>query len=315
MSNSRSWFLVVALLVAFGDARGESRPSHPQTLGYDNFFAVRVNPLGLADDFRLRYRIGLYDSPRPLLAQSFVGVVTPLLMSPALAQPGLGIEVQPLSLLHFYVGYEPGLYFGAVGSLHSYTTPTANVAYGPVQLGGPPFMPGDLYRTVVHHVVMAVTAQFAWRQLAFRSMWRAIYVDAALRSGDTVFWEPLYAVLLPRTGWMIFGETAALYRFRFGFSAGLQYNLTATWYPGSAWAPGETHVNPNTPIQKFGPLFTYTFLRERRGRFESPTLFASIAWYLEDRFRAGQAVAQGLPTILVGFSFRGTLWARNEVQK
>jgi hypothetical protein len=305
------YLVLLAFFASIAQAHAADPPPPPTSgLSYENVFVLRVNPLGLGDDFKLRYRLPLYPSPRPLLAQNFFGVTTPILLAPSFIRPGIGVELQPLSILHLYVGYEPTIYFGAVGSLHSYASPNADVGYGAVQLGGPPSMPGDLYSTVVHQVVMSATAQFAYKWFAFRSMWRAQYDSAGLRDGDTVFWDPLYGVLLPRAGWLVRGETTALYRSSFGLAAGLQYSLTLTWYPTSAWMAGEQQVNLNTPIQQLGPLVSYTFLRDRHGRFEAPTVFLVAAWYLEDRFRAGQVVNQGIPMICVGFSFRGTLLDR-----
>ncbi|HXU74159.1 MAG TPA: hypothetical protein VN947_32915 [Polyangia bacterium] len=306
MSKSRLLVSIFGLLVVLA---GVAAAEHPASISYDNVFALRVNPLGVGDDFRARYRVGLYPSPRPLLASNFFGVVVPLLAAPSFVRPGIGVELQPLSVLQLYVGYEPTLTFGAVGALHSYRSPDADVGFGPVQLGGPPSMPGDLYRTVVHQLVLGATVQAAWRWLGFRSSWRAQLVDAQLRNGDTVFYDQLYGLLLPRSGWMLHGETAAVYRSSFGLTAGLQYILTATWYPASAYAAGEPHTNPNTPIQKLGPVVAYTFARERRGRFEAPTLSLLVAWYLEDRYRAGQLVSQAIPMVGVAFSFRGTLWS------
>ena len=144
--------------------------------------------------------------------------------------------------------------------------------------------------------------------------WRAQRIEAELRNGDTVFYDPLYGILLPRSGWMVNGETTALYRSSFGLVAGVQYVVTATWYPASAYAAGEAHTNPNTPVQKLGPLVAYTFARQLRGRFEAPTLSLLVAWYLEDRYRAGQLVNQAIPMVGIGFSFRGTLFA-SSVQK
>lgn len=309
MKLARMVVVVASLVAGVAVARAETSAAHPVSISYENLFALRVNPLGVGDELKVHARVGLYESPRPALAQNFVGVVTPLMLAPSFVRPGIGVELQPLSLLSLYAGYEPAVTFGAVGALRSYPSPTADVGFGPVQLGGPPSKPGDLYSTVVHRVVMAATAQFAHRWLAFRSSWRAEFVDAALRGGDTVFYDQLYGVLLPRSGWMLHGETTALWRSRFGLAAGVQYLLTTTWYPASAYASGEPHVNANTPIQKLGPLVSYTFARSRPGRFEAPTLFLLAAWYLEDRFRAGQLVSQGIPMIVAGFSFRGTLFS------
>jgi hypothetical protein len=306
----RSLILLALIGLTVRARAGEAPPPPTSGLSYENVFAVRLNPLGLGDDFKLRYRLPLYASPRPLLAQNFFGVVTPILVAPSGIRPGIGVELQPLSILHFYVGYEPVIYFGAIGSLHSYTSPNADTGFGPVQLGGPPTMPGDLYKAVVHQVMLSATAQFTHKWFAFRSSWRAQFVAAGLRDGDTVFLDPLYNVLVPRTGWLLRGETTALYKSSFGLAAGLQYFLTLTWYPASAWQAGEPQVNLNTPIQQLGPIVSYTFLRDRRGRFEAPTVYLLAAWYLEDRYRAGQLVNQGIPMICAGFSFRGTLLDR-----
>jgi len=218
-----------------------------------------------------------------------------------------------LSLLHLYVGYEPTIYFGDLGSLHSFPSPSGDYGSGAFQVGGPAALPGAVYPAVVHELVLAATAQLAVRWFALRSTWRGQYVHASLRNGDTVFYDSFYVVLLPRSGWLLHTETDAVYRSHFGLTAGLHYALSMTSYPASAYPAGEAVVNRNTPIQQLGPIVAYTlFEHSRRGRFEAPTFFLLVAWYLEDRYRTGQLVNQAIPMIGLGLSFRGSLaeWGR-----
>ena len=220
-------------------------------------------------------------------------MVTPLLLAPSLFRPGIGVELQPVSVLRLYLGYEPTIYFGAVGSLHSFASPDADYGSSAFQLGGPPAPPGALYAAVVHQLAFAATAQFARRWFAIRSTWRGQWVHAGLRDGDTVFYDPFYAVLLPRTGLMLHTETDAVYRSRFGLAAGLHYALTMT---------------PYARVQQLGATVGYTFsAHSRRGAFAAPTLVVLVAWYLEDRYRTGQLVSQAIPMIGLGFNFRGSL--------
>ena len=291
-----SLVLVVALAATCSRARADEPPAPVPlpALSYENTFLVRSNPLGLGDELDLRYRHALYASEHPALAQNFVGVVAPWLLAPSLFRPGIGVELQPLSLLHLYVGYEPTLYFGAVGSLHAFSTSDADYGSTAFQLGGPHAPPGAIYATVVHQVAFAATVQFARRWFAFRSMWRGQWVHADLRDSDNSFYDPLYVVLMPRTGWLMHMETDALYRSRVGLSAGLHYVLTMTT------------LSP--PIQLLGGTVAYTFAtHDARGRFAAPTLALLVAWYLEDRYRTGQLVSQAIPMIGLAFQFRGSL--------
>jgi hypothetical protein len=298
----RHWLVLLLLATP---ALADPAPRPPQSLSYENLFCIRINPLGVGDEFKLRYRIPLYGSANPLLAQNFFGLALPIGLAPSFIRPGLGVEVQPLSLLHFYVGYEPAAYFGALGSLRSYPSATSDYGFGAFTVGGPPY---PTYASVVHQLVLSTTLQFAWRWFAFRSLWRAEYVDANTHNGDSVFYDPLYALLLPQQGWMLYSETDAVYRSKFGLTAGIRYSLTLTWYPDSAFAPGETPVNLNSPIQKLGPLVAYTFFEGKYRRFDAPTIFLVVNWYLQDRYRTGQLVNQALPMVGIGFSFRGTLF-------
>ena len=42
-----------------------------------------------------------------------------------------------------------------------------------------------------------------------------------------------------------------------------------------------------------------------------PTLYLLAQWWVKHRYRTGQEVSQGLPMIVLGFSFTGDLWKRD----
>ncbi|MCK5800266.1 MAG: hypothetical protein KAI47_23910, partial [Deltaproteobacteria bacterium] len=65
--------------------------------------------------------------------------------------------------------------------------------------------------------------------------------------------------------------------------------------------------NPNTPNQKIGPLFAYTFAKSWGG-LQRPTVILVLNWWLQNRYRTGQRVTQALPYGIVAFTFSGELW-------
>jgi hypothetical protein len=277
----------------------------PPTVIYDNVFIGRINPLGVADELRVRFRMGLYGHPHLALSDNFFGVVGSMFLTPSQIRPGIGVELQPLSVLHFYVGYEPIIHFGDLGALHSYNSPNADFGSDAFATS-PPYGPGDTYAATVHQVMLSMLFQMAIKWFAFRSMLRGTYINAGLRPGDTVFYDPIYDILLPREGWMLHNETDALYRSKFGLIVGIRLAITTTWYPATAFLPGESTQNNNVPIIKLGPLVAYTFFEKRYKRFDAPTLFLSLGWYLMHRYRTGELVNQGVPQIIIGFAFKGT---------
>jgi hypothetical protein len=301
----RTRLLLAVLVLSCAPAFAEPPPRQAPTLTYDNLLAVRMNPLGGGDELRLRYRIPLYGSDRAVLAQNFFGIAPAVMVAPAFVKLGLGVELAPLSVLHFYAGYEPTAYFGDLGALHSY--PSANADYGSGAFDKSPSTAGaTTYAAFLHQVVLSGTLQLAYRGFAFRSTLKALYVSAGTRNGDPVFYDTLYDVLLPKNGWMLQSDTDLLYVSKIRLTAGVRFSLLHTWYPASAFLPGEATDNPNTPISRIGPLVAYTFFERHHGAFDAPTLVLVTGWYLEHRYRTGELVSQGIPFVTLGFMFKGS---------
>jgi hypothetical protein len=211
------------------------------------------------------------------------------------ARPGVGVEVQPLSILHFYAGYEPTGYFGDLGYLHSYPTPQSDYPSGAFATAPA----GSGRAAAVHTVALAITLQLKVRFIGFRSTLRTIYLHAADTSTDSVYYDPTYDVLVPRDGWMLHDDTDLVYISRFGLVVGVRHALTHVFYAGPD--------NPNTPISRLGPIAAYTFFDHHGGRFDTPTLFLALNWYLLHRYRTGEVVNQGMPMVGIGFLCKGSL--------
>ena len=66
--------------------------------------------------------------------------------------------------------------------------------------------------------------------------------------------------------------------------------------------------NINTPNHRVGPMIAYVF-RSRNPRFSQPMLALIVNWWINNRYRSGQAVSNALPYGAVAFQFNGTLWS------
>src|SRR6478736_4490493 len=74
--------------------------------------ALRLNPVGLFVTGSALYRKRLYEHSSPVLRDNYVGVGPVLFMSPSLGRGGLGVEVQPLSILQLSASFEGLGFFG-----------------------------------------------------------------------------------------------------------------------------------------------------------------------------------------------------------
>lgn len=278
----------------------------PTGLMYDFVLGLRVNPLGLIGDFRLRYRTRLYESASKVLEQNFVGPVVGLVASPQFVRPAVGVELQPLSILHLYGGYEPIGWLGTLGSLRSFPNAGSDFGSGIFQTA-PPSSPGDTYASFMHQVVLSATVRLKVRSIGFRNLLRAAWLRADLRGGDTVFYDALFDVALPARGWFLFNETDLAWLSGWGLTVGIRHALTHVFYPPEAQALAPSDPNPVTPMSRLGPFVAWTFFERPHARVDSPTLLLMANWNLAHRYRTGQVVDQAFPTIVLGLSIRGSL--------
>lgn len=88
--------------------------------------------------------------------------------------------------------------------------------------------------------------------------------------------------------------------------AGARYTFTNPFYDPAR------HYDPNDPVQtadnsmhRVGPFVGYTFKIEDGAKFNNPTVFVLVQWWLKNRNRTGQDVSQAIPLMGVGFQMTG----------
>ena len=289
-------------------AEAEDREASGVTLGYDNLLVVRYNTLGLKDDFDLHLRRELLDGGHILTTGTYVGALLHTSFSPAAIHLGLGAELMPLAVLRLKAIVEWVPFFGTFDNVQSFPSPTAEHSDTERdRLGNA----GAGYSTQALYIKLAALLQAKLGPVAARSELTACHVKIALDQGDTVFYEPEWDLLVQHGGWVLFSDTDLIYLAEFGLIAGARYSLAHAFYSGDAYVAGESRSNPNTPTHRLGPVLGYRFESERE-RFAKPTLLLLVNWWLSHRYRAGQDVHQGIPYVVLAFSFGGTLVGGSE---
>jgi hypothetical protein len=88
-------------------------------------------------------------------------------------------------------------------------------------------------------------------------------------------------------------------------------------YSNAQFRPGEDRGLEDNEHQRLGPFFAYTFFKKNYARFDQPTLIVIANWYLDHRYRQGQAdsaivpgvfvPSRGVPYVILGFGFTSDL--------
>lgn len=266
--------------------------------------AARVNPLGLfvSGTVQLRYR--LYDSDKLAFKDNYVAIGPVGFFSPAFMRGGIGVEMQPLSVLQLSASYEAIGFFKTFQFNQSFASATSNS--GDAELNRLRDL-GLNYRSLGGVFTAAALLQVKFGPIAARSNFRAFYYHHALRDGDRVWYDSILDILSPNNGWVVTNDADVLYMTKFGFNAGVRYTLTAPLFGPQHFAPGEALSDPNGPTHRIGPMFTYTFFDREGERFNAPTLALLVQWWVKHRYRAGQEISQAFPWIALAFQFRGII--------
>ena len=263
--------------------------------------AARVNPLGLFLNltFQLRYR--LYESDSLALKDNYIGIGPVAFASPAMMRGGLAVELQPLSVLQLSASYEGVRYMGGFDYLQSFPSPNSDASDDTLKALGEA---GTNYSSSGTLLTLGALLQGKVGPLAVRTAPRLFFFDQQLREGDRVFYEPVLDITVPDSGWTLSNDADLLY-LTGGFSLGLRYTATHSYYGEEHFAPGETDLGLNPTIHRVGPFLAYTFQDDHSRLFQAPTVALVTQWFLSHRYRTGEEVSQALPWIALAFQFRG----------
>jgi hypothetical protein len=285
-----------ALLFTPAIARAQADPPPPALrVFYRNVLAARVNPLGLIDDLRVSVRRRLFEPGGALTRETFAGVGTSLVLSPAFVRYGPFVEVQPLSILTLAAGVEAQGYFRSFDQLQSF--PTAQAAYDDDTLAAN----GDddrHYATTACVAFLEARLQAKVGPVVVRSAMRAQHTAVTARPGHVAYYDQILDILVPTNGWLVTNDADVLVFVTDHWIIGTRHTVTHSFLPDPATAT-ETH--------RLGPLVGYRFYDSPYSGFNQPTVNLLGQWWLVHPHRTGAHQPVALPLIALAFSFNGDL--------
>lgn len=282
-------------------------------LQYRNLTALRLDPLGIVNDFRIGARHRLFSDPRPLYRDAHVGVAGTLMASPAWSRVGVALEAAPLSILQMSLQYEVLSHYGILGTLQSFGGSSAyyleeNPFKSPLRdasARGP-------YASVGHVVSLNALLQMRFGPIVVRSGARFMRQWIDLRDGDRAYYDSLYDILAPGNGWLVSNDLDVWYYPDGGhFIAGLRHSLVKALYANPIAAAAsrdgsDPGTRDSTIIQRAGPVLGYTFFDHPGARFNAPTVLLIANWWLQHPYRTSWKY-EAMPFIGLAFTFRGEL--------
>ncbi len=283
-------------------------PRHRLT--YQNVFVLRANPLGLEDRLTITYQRRLWKRHGALFEDAHIGAGPAINFAPSIARVGAFFQAVPLAILHLRAAYYFIGYFGDPPfKAHPFTSP--NDEFGPDQIH-------EL--SEMHKAIDTYGGQAEFNALlqgkvgpvAIRNETSFFYNQIKLPGASDVFYDLRHDLLLPGTGWFLGNDSDILYvNDKHRFTVGARGTVFHVWYPDWVWEPGDARDDGANDHARVGPLFAYRFKDRPQKRFMRPTLYVLAQWWVKHRYRTGQQVNQGIPLVVIGFSFTGDLWKRD----
>ncbi len=270
--------------------------------------AARLNPLGLIYVGRLMGRARLYESGSDIAKQNFIGFGAVGAITPAWGRIGVGMELQPLTILKLHASYELMGFFGNFDYMASFSSP--NQEYGPDSLSARATTAGtEAYVTAGSWITLGATLQLKVGPIAIRSLFRIIRSNFELRDGDTSFYEPINDLIVPNRGWFLSNDVDAFYLIGLGersLAIGARWTYSAPLFQDRHYADGEDpDSGPRNDIHRLGLIAAFTLWNRPGARFNKPTFILISQWHLHHRYRTGQEVAQAVPYFGIGFRVSG----------
>jgi hypothetical protein len=295
--------------LVFGRVEAPSPPMsglRRHRLVYRNLTAIRANPPGLVNDFTVGYRYQLVNRDTLLFRDSFVFLGLDTFVTPAFARVGPTIEIQPAAVLNLSATYDFVGFYGILGQVQSFRSPTTNV--GPDDLLRMARQDKRHYATWGHLVQLAALVQAKYRQVALRNKVNFAYAAFRLRRGDTVFFDYSTDIMHPNYGWSMTNDTDLVWVFeKLPLVIAIRHTLTTAFYTQRMFLPGEPVSNPNGPTSRLGPAIVWTLYDRPGARVNRPSIIFLSQWWLRHRYRTGVQTNAALPYLVVGVSFEGDL--------
>ncbi len=170
--------------------------------------------------------------------------------------------------------------------------------------------------------------------------------NAADRRGTAVWYDIMTDMVLPSRGWYATIDSDVLFAPEgAGLNIGVRHSYAQAFFGNGDFATTDycasanggigmrgsattgcgtgSYFDPNGPIHRIGPLIAYNIRESYHARFNAPTVFVALQWFVQHRYRNGDRTAQeamlgnntvsadfvssAIPYFAAGFSFRGDL--------
>jgi hypothetical protein len=239
----------------------------------------------------------------PVLQSTYLGANAVATVTPSYARGGVRLDVQPLAIFQLTVAYEGVGFFGTFDSLQSYPDISADFSAAARSSRA---SAGLSYPTTGRILTINPTIQGRVGRVAFASSTELTRDDVNVHEGDTVFFDPYYAMLAPRSGWLLGNETDVVFAVNEQLNVGVRHAIYHAFYSDRAIAGDASRARQITPIQYLGPLAFYSLSRTNGPLgFKNPALFLVTGWWLRDPYRTGVEVSRAIPHVILGFTFEG----------
>lgn len=301
---ARIVLLAAVLVSSISSAQLLNDQGPPQhRLVHKNTLALRYNPLGLIYDGRFMYRFRLYESESKAMRDNFLGIGLAPMLSPAWGRIGPYIEFNPLTVFGVYAILHYVQYFGTFDLAQGFAGAQSDFSDRAIKANSKT----NSRVTNGWELTLGANLQLKVGPMVIRDGAKLVQGALALRDGERVYYDLTYDIAAPNQGWFFTNDLDVLWQgFENKFVGGARYTFTAPLYDPTR------HFDPNDPVQtadnsthRVGPFLAYTFKMEDGAKFNTPTVFLVMQWWLKHNYRAGQQVTQALPLLAIGFQITG----------
>ncbi len=255
------------------------------------------------------YHRRLFARTGKLFADNFIGLGLTPTFAPTLTRLGATLQIMPLAILSLRAGYYLIGYYGSHRfKAHPFSSPNAD--FGPEVIAARGEAKQGL-NTYGGQAELAALFQLKFGPIALRDEVTFFHYNIKLPAGNDVYYDLRPDMLVPGRGWLVSNESDLLYiNPKVRLTVGVRATYVHAFYTSALYEPGESLGRNANDSARLGPVIAYTFRDRPERRFMRPTLFLVAQWWVKHRFRTGQDVSQGLPMVVLGFSFTGDLWRR-----
>lgn len=261
---------------------------------YRSVTGLGSNPEGLGNKLDVGYRYRLFDSDSILTRDSFAGLGLSSMITPTFAQVGVSAQVQPLAVLFLEARWKHTSWFGNLGHVQTYSDAEADFSDDAVAAQGDT---DESFATTSWEadLIAELRAKIGPVVLRNRTVFMRTELAPPKRPDDTLYYDPIYDLLMPTSGWSSTNSADILWMLRDDrLILGVRHTSKNSYRDDSG---------SDVPHNRVGPVMAYRFSSQPGARFDAPTVLAMVQWHTKHRYRAGQV----LPYVLIAFAFQGDL--------